>query len=65
MNVTSTNMALWILLILILLIAGPLLTIWALNTLFPALHIPYAWDTWAAVVLLSAAIRGGVSLKRD
>jgi len=65
MKYTTTNMTLWVLLSLFLLIAGPLLTIWALNTLFPALHIPYAWDTWLAVNLLSAAIQGGVSLKRD
>jgi hypothetical protein len=35
-----------------------------LNTLFPALAIPYTFDTWAAVILLSAAIRSNVSLKK-
>ena len=31
---------------------GPWLVIWALNTLFPALAIPYTFETWGAVVLL-------------
>ena len=50
-----------IVLIVALLVVMPLLTIWALNTLFPALAIPYGIDTWAAVVLLGAAMRTKVS----
>lgn len=38
--------------IFVLLVLGPLLMIWSLNTLFPALAIPYTMDTWAAAVLL-------------
>ena len=37
---------------IVLLLVGPLLTIWSLNTLFPALVIPYSLETWAAVVIL-------------
>lgn len=44
----------FILLIVFLALVGPLLTIWALNTLFPALAIPYTFDTWCAVVLIGA-----------
>jgi hypothetical protein len=33
---------------------GPILMIWALNTLFPILHIPFTWETWAAAFILSA-----------
>jgi hypothetical protein len=43
-----------VLFILVLLAFGPILTIWALNTLFPALAIPYTLETWAAVVLLGS-----------
>ncbi len=50
--------------ILALLIVGPLATIWAVNTLFPALAIPYAIDTWFAVVLLGAFFRANVSVKK-
>jgi hypothetical protein len=43
----------WLAVIVLIIIAGPLLGIWALNTLFPALAIPYSIETWFAVVLLS------------
>lgn len=35
-----------------LIVLGPLLTIWSLNTLFPALAIPYTLETWVAALLL-------------
>jgi urea transporter len=50
-------------LIVAVIIIGPILTIWSLNTLFPALAIPYVIETWAAVVILAATIRSNVSLK--
>ena len=42
---------------------GPLLMIWSLNTLFPALSIPFTWETWAAAFFLSAPFSAG-SFKR-
>ena len=36
----------------------PILYIWALNTLFPALAIPLTFDTWCAAFLLSAVVSG-------
>lgn len=44
-------------------ILGPILTIWALNTLFPVLAIPYTLETWAAVVLVGAFLRANVEVK--
>ena len=35
----------WLVLIVIIVIFGPLLSIWALNTLFPALAIPYTLES--------------------
>lgn len=35
-------------------VLGPLCVIWALNTLFPVLAIPYALDTWCAVIIVSS-----------
>lgn len=52
-----------VLLIVALLALGPLLTIWALNTLFPALAIPYTLQTWAATVLLGGLFTAKVSTK--
>lgn len=38
---------------------GPLLILWALNTLFPVLAIPYTWQTWAAAFILSSPFSAG------
>lgn len=43
---------------------GPLLTIWALNTLFPVLAIPFSLSTWAAVVLLGSFLNAKFSVKK-
>lgn len=51
-------------LIILLVVFAPFATIWSLNTLFPALAIPFTFDTWLAVILLSAAIRSNVSFKK-
>ena len=53
-----------IVLVLLLVVFGPFFTIWALNTLFPALAIGYTFDSWLAIILLSAAIRSNVSFKK-
>jgi hypothetical protein len=49
---------LMILLVILVVIFSPFLTIWALNTLFPALDIPYSLDTWSAVILLGMVYNG-------
>ena len=50
--------------LLILVILGPIATIWALNALFPVLAIPYTLETWFAAVIIGGIIRGdGVSFK--
>jgi len=51
------NEYLWLVLVVTVIIAGPLLSIWALNTLFPVLAIPYTLDTWAAMLLVGGAFR--------
>ena len=54
----------WLVLIVIIVIFGPLLSIWALNTLFPMLVIPYTFNTWLAMLLIGGVFRGvGVSTK--
>lgn len=44
--------------IIALIIAGPLLVILSLNTLFPVMAIPYNFYTWAAMAWLGAVIKG-------
>jgi len=61
---TSTTFMLLVLLILALVILGPLLTIWALNTLFPVLAIPYALDTWFAVIVVASLFKTTIEHKK-
>ena len=53
------------LLILFLALIGPFITIWALNTLFPALAIPYTIETYFAVVALGVFLNANISSKKD
>jgi urea transporter len=51
--------------VLLLIVLGPILTIWALNTLFPALAIPFTIETWFAIVILGAALKSNVTVKKS
>jgi hypothetical protein len=46
------KIALLIILVVVGVIVGPLLTIWALNTIFPSLTIPFTFWTWLAAAVL-------------
>jgi hypothetical protein len=61
----STVVILAVVALILVVIFGPWITIWAMNTLFPALAIPYTLETWAATILLGMALRGNVSVKKD
>jgi hypothetical protein len=45
-----------ILLVILLIVFSPLVSIWALNTLFPVLAIPYTFKTWLSVILVKIFI---------
>jgi hypothetical protein len=51
-------------LVLVVVLIGPFLTIWAFNTLFPSIAIPFNLATWFAVVVLGAFFRANVSIKK-
>lgn len=53
---STYRFVLLLLLILALILLGPLLLIWALNTLFPVLNIPFTVETWLAAFIISATI---------
>jgi hypothetical protein len=44
----------------IIFIAGPLVTIWSLNMLFPVLAIPYTAATWAAALWVTGILTGPI-----
>jgi len=46
-----------IVIIVALAVIGPFLTIWALNTVFPVLAIPYTMETWMAMILLGGLFK--------
>jgi hypothetical protein len=45
-----------LLLILGFFVLSPIVGIWALNTLFPSLAIPYTFNTWIAFVALGGIL---------
>jgi hypothetical protein len=52
-----------IVLLVLIIVIGPLLAVWALNTLFPVLAIPYNIYTWAAVGILASYGRAKYPVK--
>jgi len=52
------NLLLAIALLVFVVIFGPIVTIWSLNELFPALAIPYTFWTWLATVCLFGFVHG-------
>lgn len=51
---TTTNIVFMLSLIVLLVAIGPILTIWALNTLFPVVNLAYTFTNWCAIVILHA-----------
>ena len=60
---TAGNLIFILVLAVLIFIGAPLALIWALNTLFPALAIPYDFTTWLAVIVLGSALRANVNVK--
>ena len=52
-----------ILIALFMVIVAPIALIWALNTLFPVLNIPFTIETWLAAFIIPAAFKSEVSFK--
>ena len=53
----GTSITAIVLLVTLIIVMGPLLMIWALNTLFPVLNIAYSFETWISIVILAAGSR--------
>ena len=59
-----SKVSLLLIFVIVVVLFGPLLTIWSLNTLFPVLAIPYSIETWLATVVIAGIFRGdGISFK--
>ena len=46
-----------------IIIAGPFVWIWSINTLFPVANIQYTFDTWLASLLIGGSF-GGIGFAR-
>lgn len=65
MKPTATNITLLLVFVVAVIVFGPLLTVWSINTLFN-LNIGYNFYTWAAALWLGAILSGGlVSRNKD
>lgn len=49
---------------LAMILVGPLFVIWALNNLFTT-GLDYSFVNWLSVVILTAAIRGTTTIKKE
>ncbi len=54
----------FIILLLVVIVLFPWAVIWALNTLFPVLAIPFTFWTWLAVLVIGMFIRSDVTVKK-
>ena len=53
----NITLLIWLVIVVVSIIFGPLVTIWSLNTIF-ALMIEYSLETWFATVWLQATLMG-------
>lgn len=51
-------MALIALAAIVFIFISPFFVLWAMNTLFPTLAIPYTFETWCAIILIGVFLRG-------
>ena len=58
---TNRNISIIVLLAVLAFIGAPIATIWSLNTLFPALNIPFTVETWLAAFIIPAAFKTNVT----
>lgn len=65
MILSTFGMFFGVIIIIGLAVILPILYIWSLNTLFPALAIPYTIQTWAATVLLHIFFSKTIESKED
>lgn len=64
MKHTSVAIILMLILVAAIFVGGPLALIWAMNTLFPSLAIPYTLETWLAAFIIPAAFKANISYSK-
>jgi len=64
MNAKEIGIAVAVIAVIAVVLIAPFVTIWALNTLFPVLAIPFTLETWFATVVLGGVFKASVSIKK-
>lgn len=59
-----TKVLLIVAIAIFMVVVAPFVLIWAMNTLFPVLAIPYTAETWLAAFIIPAVLRSEVSFKK-
>ena len=63
---SHTLMAVLALAAIVFIFISPFFILWSLNTLFPALAIPYTFETWCAIILIGVFLRGeGIKFNKN
>ncbi len=62
---TNMNILFVLILAVLIFIGAPIALIWALNTLFPVLAIPYTLETWLAAFIIPAAFKANIEFNKD
>ncbi len=62
---TPMNIIFILILAALIFIGAPIALIWALNTLFPVLAIPYTLETWLAAFIIPAAFKANIEFNKD
>lgn len=61
---TATNIVILLVLAVFMILVGPFVMIWSLNTLFPVLAIPYSFETWLAAFAIPALLKSNVTVNK-
>ena len=59
-----TGIVLAVIIAILFVVLAPFATLWALNTLFPVLAIPYTFDTWLASCLIHMLFKNTIEIKK-
>jgi uncharacterized membrane protein YuzA (DUF378 family) len=51
--------------VILLIVIGPIATIWSLNTMFPVLDIPYDVEHWLAALVLAGIFKRTITANKE
>lgn len=61
---TNSNLVIMLIIGALVYFGSPLAMIWAFNTLFPSIAIPYTIETWLAAFIIPAVFKSNITLNK-